>query len=143
MNSADVSKAKALISDGFTFAGICGQKIRTSRERGVKPLLSVVDSGESLEGFSCADKVVGRGAAHLYVLLKPAYLYTDVISKSALDLLDKNGVYVEYGTVCEEIQNRAKTGRCPIESATLDVSDSVYALEIIRKTLAELQKHTN
>ncbi len=138
MNNADISHAKALIAEGFTFAGVCGNEMKTSRERGVRPLLSLLDSGEILEKFSCADKVVGKGAAHLYVLLKPKYLYAEVISTPALDLLIKNGIETEYGAMCDEIINRTKTGRCPIESATLDIDNSVYALEVIKATLANL-----
>ena len=140
MNKLDISRAKAVLSEGFTFVGVFGEKIKTSNERGVRPLLSLLDSGVSLENFSCADKVVGKGAAHLYVLLKPKYLYADVISASALNLLIKNNVSVEYGTVCDEIKNRTKTGRCPIETATLDIDDSARALEVIRSTLDNLSK---
>ena len=143
MNTADIEKAKGLISEGFTFAGVCGEEVKTSVQRGVKPLLSLLDEGENLVGFSCADKVVGRGAAHLYVLLKPKYLYADVISTSALELLCENKIPVSYATVCDEIQNRAKTGRCPIETSTLTITDSAHALDVIRKTLANLQKPTS
>lgn len=141
MNNNEISQVRALISEGFTFVGVCGEKIKTSTERGVKPLLSLIDAKESLEGFYCADKVVGKGAAHLYVLLKPEHLYAEVISAPALDLLVKNNVSVEYGTVCDEIKNRSKTGRCPIESATLDIDDSTRALEAIRITLDNLLKN--
>ncbi len=141
MNKSDISRARAKLSEGFTFVGVCGKEIKTSNERGVRPLLSLLDSGVSLENFSCADKVIGKGAAHLYVLLKPKYLYADVISAPALDLLIKNNVSVEYGTLCDEIKNRTKTGRCPIESATLDIDDSTCALETIRITLENLSKN--
>ena len=141
MNRSDISRAKAILSEGFTFVGVCGKEIKTSNERGVRPLLSLLDSGVSLEDFSCADKVVGKGAAHLYVLLKVKHLYADVISAPALELLIKNNVNVEYGTLCDEIKNRAKTGRCPIETATLDIDDSACALDVIRSTLDNLSKN--
>ena len=140
MNRSDISRARSVLSEGFTFVGVCGEEIKTSSERGVRPLLSLLDSGISLDGFSCADKVVGKGAAHLYVLLKVKHLYADVISAHALELLIKNNVSVEYGTLCDEIKNRAKTGRCPIETATLDIDDSARALELIRITLDRLSK---
>ena len=141
MNKLDISRARAILSKGFTFVGVCGDEIKTSNERGVRPLLSLLDSGVSLEDFCCADKVVGKGAAHLYVLLKVKHLYADVISAPALDLLVKNNVIVEYGTLCDEIKNRTKTGRCPIETATLDIDDSTCALEAIRITLENLSKN--
>ena len=141
MNNPDISRAKAALSEGFTFVGVFGDEIETSTERGVRPLLSLLDSGVSLENFSCADKVVGKGAAHLYVLLKPKHLYAAVISECAYNLLIKNNIAVEYGTLCEEIKNRTKTGRCPIETATLDIDDSTCALEEIRITLENLSKN--
>lgn len=42
-----------------------GSTIYISTERGVKPLIDRIDDGTDLQGFSAADKVVGKAAAFL------------------------------------------------------------------------------
>lgn len=55
----------------------------TSTERGVKPLLQWLDGENSVKGFSAVDKVVGRAAAFLYVLLEVKEVYAGVMSEGA------------------------------------------------------------
>ena len=75
MNS-NLEKAKNLLSEGvYTFAAVNGKHVLTSSERGVKPLLLLLDAGESLNGFSAADKVIGKAAAFLYTLLGAEKIY--------------------------------------------------------------------
>ncbi len=93
-----------------------GDEIRIFRERGVKDLYKLVESGDSfLCGASIADKVVGKGAAALMILGGAEWLYTEVISTSALELLRGSKVEVEYISEVPHIINRAGTDRCPVE----------------------------
>ncbi len=132
-------KALSLLKNGYTFAAVNGETVLTSEKRGVEPLLELINSGGTLKGMSAADKVVGKAAAFLYVLLAPAELYAEVISKHALTVLTNFGIPVEYGTVAEAIQNRSKTGFCPMETAVLNVSEPIRALEVIRDTKRMLE----
>ena len=63
-----------------------------SFERGVKPLLNLIDLGEDFSGFFVADKVVGKAASMLYILLKIEEIFAEVISQPALEILNKNGI---------------------------------------------------
>ncbi|MGN0115829.1 MAG: DUF1893 domain-containing protein [Acutalibacteraceae bacterium] len=136
----DLSRAKALLrNNNYTFAAVCGDKTITSRERGVKPLLEILDSDNDLHGYSAADKVIGKGAAFLYVLLDVSAVYAGVISKPALDVLQSGGIYVEYLAKSEHIINRKGDGICPIEQAVTDIENASAALPVIRQTLKKLQ----
>ena len=76
----NLEKATELLKDGgYTFVAVSPDEVITSTERGVKPLLEILDSGKNLYKFSVADKVVGKAAAFLYVLLEPSEICTDVI----------------------------------------------------------------
>jgi hypothetical protein len=135
----DTEKAKSLLTENQYTCVLCldGREYH-STERGVRPLLDFLDLGESFCGFSAADKTVGAGAAHLYVLLGVKSLFASIISKEGKRILEENGIDVFYDTEVSFIINRAQTGMCPIESAVFGVNDSKKALEIIRKTLKEL-----
>ncbi|MGN1107284.1 MAG: DUF1893 domain-containing protein [Huintestinicola sp.] len=134
-----MKKAVSMLEEqGLTLAAVKGNETITSRERGVKPLLELIDDGKSLEGYSAADKVVGAAAAYLYVLLGVRELYAKVISQKAVDVMEKYGIEIEYDTLAEAIINRSGTGFCPMETAVSDAVSPENALELIRAKLKEL-----
>ena len=135
----DMKKALSLLNEqGLAFAAVNGNETITSRERGVKPLLALIDGGKTLEGYSAADKVVGAAAAYLYVLLGAKELYANVISRKAANIMEKYGIYTEYNTLAEAIKNRAGTGFCPMETAVFEAVSPENALMLIRAKLKEL-----
>ncbi|MBO5164150.1 MAG: DUF1893 domain-containing protein [Ruminococcus sp.] len=132
--SSDLEKAAELLKTGrYTFAAVSGEKEITSVHRGVKPLLELLDCGEKLHGFSAADKVIGKAAAFIYVLLKPDEVYAGVISRPALEVLEKYGIRTSFGTLAEAIRNRQNTGFCPMETAVKNANSPDDALALIRK----------
>ena len=68
-----------------------------------------------LRGSRVADKVVGKGAAALMILGGVERLYTPLISRSALTLLEESPVEVIYEECVEQIINRTQTDQCPVE----------------------------
>lgn len=111
----------------------------TSDARGVKPLLDALHQGLDLIGASCADRVVGNGAAYVYVLLKVKEVYAEVISEPAEKTLLQAGISVSYGARVPAIMNRTKDGFCPIEQAVQDAVSPENALELIEKRLKTLK----
>lgn len=135
----DLSKAKeALKQDGYTCVLCRDDEIVTSCDRGVKPLVALKQSKRDFAGFCCADKVVGKATAFLYVLLGVKAVYALVISKSALDVLLNNNIIVEYESLVENIINRKGDGICPFESAVLCENNPQKAYEIIRAKMKEM-----
>ena len=123
---------------GYTCVLVDGDAVYTSNLRGVKPLIQFLESGTIPPGFSAADKVVGKAAAFLYVLLEVKVLYAAVISAPALELLKSYEIDVSYENMVEMIRNRTDTGYCPMEQATLNISDPKEALRAIKETLQKL-----
>ncbi len=137
---SDMERARALLAGNasFTCAFVRGEEVLTSTERGVKPLLRRIDEGARLFGFCCADRVVGRAAALLYVLLGAKEVYAEVLSRSGEEAFKAHEIAYGCGVSAERIVNRAGTGLCPMELATEGISDPVEALSAIRKKLKEL-----
>lgn len=135
MNS-DLSRAvQTLESGSFTCVLCSGEHLLTRSERGVKPLLELLDGDISVNGFSAADRVVGRGAAFLYILLGVRAVYAPVMSSSARQLLLSRGIEARCDKCVEVIFNRDRSGACPIENAVAKAESPDKALEIIRETL--------
>ena len=129
-----------LKSGEYTLVLFDGKMVFTDTKRGVKPLLDLLDGNTDLTGFSAADKVVGKAAAFLYVLLNVREIYADVISSNALSVLEEHQIPVVYGTLTDKIKNRAGTGFCPMETAVLYEDIPEKALDKIREKAKELAK---
>ncbi len=127
--------AEKLKTGDYTCVFYDGADFQYSRERGIKPLIKILDNGKTLEEISAADKVVGRAAAFLYVLLGVRELYAEVISEGAVEVLKKFGIKYEYALLTKRIKNRAGDGFCPMETAVLDVSSPESALEVLKNRL--------
>lgn len=103
-------------------------EVRTFTRRGVADLYDLFyQDPEFMKGASIADKVIGKGAATLMVLGGITNVYADIISQSALAVLQNDKVTVVYAQLVPLIQNRDKSGRCPLETLC-DSSDSVEKL---------------
>lgn len=81
----------------FAERGSCvirnGSDMRVFYERGVKDLYRLLKEEPGLlRGAFVADKVVGKAAAALLALGGVEEVFADVISRPALDLLEKNAV---------------------------------------------------
>lgn len=139
MNNREKAK-EMLYSADCTCVLYDGNTYFTNHKRGVVPLLEWLDDDNDYSDFSAADKVIGRGAAFLYLLLGIKSIYVKVISQPSLDLLKENGVDVEYDELVPAIRNRDNTGFCPIESSVVGIDNPQQALARIRKRSAELAK---
>lgn len=135
----DLNLAKQqLINGGYTCVIRKNDMEYTSMERGVKPLLAWLDSNIEFSGYSAADKVVGKAAAMLYVLLGVSNVHAIVISVKAKEVLEQHGIGVTYDSLVERIRNRTNTGFCPMEEAVWEIEDLQDALQAIRDKVALL-----
>lgn len=105
-----------LHSEGCSCVIVNGDELVRCHERGVKDLYRIFKSRPALlSGAFIADKVIGKGAAAIMVAGGVASVYTDVISRPAMELFGMNGVEVESPLCVDNIINRAGTGTCPVE----------------------------
>lgn len=136
----NLEKAKKLLCEGGFTCVVCDDlNVHTSTMRGVAPLLKWLDEGMSLQGFSAADKVVGKGAAYLYILLEVKEIYADVISRPALETLKNHNIPTSYTILTEAVRNRDNTGFCPIETAVMNIDNPHDAFAAIRNKLENLK----
>ncbi len=135
----DLEKAKKLLAEGFTIVLCRGDKVYTSIERGVSPLISMLEKKIDLKGFSAADKVVGKAAAMLFVLCGVSEVFAAVATYKAKEILEKNGIKLYTDNFAEHIKNRAGNGFCPMEIATSVTDDPKEGFIRIKQKLLELK----
>lgn len=116
-----------------TLAVFDGQRcLAEAKEKGVLPLYRLVTQQPDLcKGAIIADKVTGRAAAALTIVSGAAHLYTDLISESALALLQQASFPVTYGKCVPRILNRKKDGPCPMEHLVRDAQTPEQAVAML------------
>jgi len=115
----DLKLAKEIMNnEGLTLALVKDEEcFFKSKERGIKPLyIALMNNKEKLKGASAADKIVGKGAALLYIKGEVKNIYAKVISKNSVQVLEKQKIFIDKEIMVPYIKNRDKSGMCPIET---------------------------
>lgn len=136
----DLEKAKSILrADGASCVLCRGEEVYRSDKPGIAPMLNFLDNGTVLNGFSAADKIIGKAAAMLFVLAGVSEVYGEVVSRAALPVLEAHGIRCSFGTLTDRIVNRAGDGICPMEATVAGIDDPVCALPALKATLARLR----
>ena len=137
----NLAKALEFLNSGSYTCVVCrDDTVYTATQRGVAPLLSWLETGTDLTGYSAADRVVGRGAAFLYCLLGVREVWARVMSLPALEVLRAHNIQADAELFVEGIINRTGDGPCPFEAAVMNITDAEEALKAILAKRAAMQK---
>ncbi|MBQ7638483.1 MAG: DUF1893 domain-containing protein [Clostridia bacterium] len=111
----------------------------TEDGRGIAPLMRVIERGTDLSGYSCADLIVGKAAAMLFVKAGIKEVYGKTMSESAKEFLNANGIAANHGALTKSIVNRDGTDICPMEKTVLFTEDADEAFIALKAKLNELK----
>ncbi|KPU26873.1 hypothetical protein TR13x_08180 [Caloranaerobacter sp. TR13] len=134
----DLEKAKEILFEkNYSLAIVKnGEVVFVSKERGIKPLLSVVlEKEEAIKGASLADKVIGKAAAMLCIKAGFRSIFADIVSENAVKVLKEYNIKYEYNTKVQYILNRDKSDMCPVEKIAQRHEDTVKLIENVKKFL--------
>ena len=134
----DLDRARAALP-GHTLALCRGGEVVTSDLRGVMPMLGFLREGRDLSGFCAADRVVGRAAAMLFAKAGVRAVFAEVMSDGAVALLAAHGIDASCDVRTAAIENRQKTGLCPMESAVAGIEDIDAGIAAISRRAEELR----
>ena len=132
--------ALALLDEGYTCAIVREGETLCSKLRGVAPLLAWLQEGQVCKNGIAADKVVGKAAAYLYVLLGVDEVHALVMSKEAENVFLRFGIAYSYRQLVSMIRNRTGDGYCPMEQAVLSIDKPIEGVQAIKETLAKLKE---
>lgn len=135
----DIQIAKQKLA-GHTICLCKGGKCLLSDERGIAPMMDLIERGVDLTGYSVADKVVGRAAAFLFVKCGIREVFAVTLSEGGKAVLEAHGIAVSREVLAEKIINRAGTDTCPMEKATANARTAEEAYLILKEKLREMQK---
>ncbi len=122
---------------------ICKDKcVYKSTKRGVAPIMELIKNGTQLNGFSVADRVIGKAAAMLFVLAGVREVYSPIMSEPAIEVFTANKINFVFDKSVPFIINRKGDGQCPMEQAVKDISNPKDAFIAIQNKLNELTQNS-
>ena len=139
---SDLERAKSLLVGGQYTCVLCKDDMTlTSTLTGIQPMVHYLQKQTDLQGFSAADKIVGKAAAMLFVLAGVKAVYATVMSMDAIAILKQNNIAASCAVQTKEILNRKETGICPMEQAVQNIQQPEAAYAAVQTKLQQLQ-HT-
>lgn len=137
MKDIEIAK-KYLEEENLTISVVKnGELIYKSKEKGIKPIyILATEMRESAESASLADRVIGKGAAMLCEYIGIREVYGELMSETGIEVLQRNNINFTYTKTTLCIENRDRTGLCPIESMANREDDGEILLEMIGKFLS-------
>lgn len=115
-----------LDQQGLNLLILKGDKtIYSSKEGGMLPLLEAIDQLglRALANSTVVDQIVGRAAALLISHFKAKEVYTKLLSKRAIEILEKQGIAYAAKRVVSTIRNKDDTDICPFEKMVLTIDN--------------------
>lgn len=131
----DIAVACRIIEEGrYAYVLVKnGELVFTSRERGIAPMLEALEKfPDSFSGGSIADKVIGRATAFLAVYGGASAVHALTMSCPAREVFVAGNVKVSYDKLTGIIENRDRTGQCPMENLTMGIEDPAEAYRRLR-----------
>lgn len=125
--------------DGNTISLCKGKSVIVSGKRGISPMIDFISEGIDLNGYSVADKVVGKAVAMLFIKAGIKEVYAETLSVSAKIVLEKYSVPFTYGILTEKIINREGTDICPMEKVVLTVEDIETGYSLLCEKLKSIR----
>ncbi len=90
----------------------------------VKDLVEILTQNkEGLKGATIADRMIGKVAASIMAEAGVKEIYTLMLSKVAVPVLEKYNITYKYEELIDYVKNKDKTGMCPMESKFKDETD--------------------
>lgn len=114
--------------------------IYTSSFIGVKPLLMFMKEPKVYEPSELilVDKVIGKAALLLAAKIGITEIYTPVTSLAAITAAKEHQISLNAAEVVPFIENRDKTGMCPIEMSVKNTNDLDEAFQNISESIKVL-----
>lgn len=107
--------------------------IYESNENSIKPLIKyLLENGIPNENTILIDKIVGIAIANVILYCNIKTVYTQIISKPALDLLKNNQVDVYFEKLVDNILRYDKVDICPMEKKLLTINSPQEAVSYLK-----------
>lgn len=102
-------------------------------------LKAIEQQGKNLHGVSVADRVVGKAVALLCVYANVKDVYAETLSVEGKNVLQQNGIAVEWKELVDSILDDKRQKICPFEKEAADVNDPQVAFDKFKALQKRMQ----
>lgn len=135
-SDSDIQKAKELFySENYTLVACKDGKTECFAEGGIKTLVKLVESGKNYSTYSFCDKIVGRAAAFLFVLMEAKEVHAKIMGRLAIQILDRAQIKYSSDQFVDFIKDSSGKELNEFEKAVVRSGSPKVALQDIKATL--------
>ncbi len=102
-------------------------------------LKAIEQQGKNLHDASVADRVVGKAVALLCVYANVKEVYAETLSTEGKNVLQQNGIAVEWKELVDTILDDQRQNICPFEKEAADVNDPQVAFDKFKALQKRMQ----
>lgn len=106
--------------------------IKSYDDNGIKPLFRHLESGD-FKGTYVFDKVTGKASALVLAYGGASKLYTGILSKEAVPVLEKYNIEYEAEKSVDHIVNRTGDDKCPMEKTVENIEEPEEAFTVLKE----------
>lgn len=137
----NLQRAKNLLTENnASIVLVKDDEVFVSDKKGIAPMIGFISDNINLNGFSAADKTVGKAAALLFALAGIKEIYAEKLSRAAIPVLEEHNIKYSYKEIYDRILNRDKSDICPMEKTVVDINDPEKAFIALKAKLEMLRK---
>ena len=137
----NLQRAKKLLTENnASIVLVKDDEVFVSDKKGIAPMIGFISDNINLNGFSAADKTVGKAAALLFALAGIKEIYAEKLSRAAIPVLEEHNIKYSYKEIYDRILNRDKSDICPMEKTVVDINDPEKAFIALKAKLEMLRK---
>jgi hypothetical protein len=106
--------------------------IKTYDNHGIVPLFKHLDSGDFANSY-VFDKKTGKASSLILAYGKASKLYTKVLSKEAIPVLEQYDIMYSADTIVDYIINKMGDDKCPMEKTVADIHQPEEAYKVLKE----------
>lgn len=135
----NLQRAKNLLTENnASIVLVKDDEVFISDKKGIAPMIGFISDNTNLNGFSAADKTVGKAAALLFAFAGIKEIYAEKLSRATIPVLEEHNIGYSYKEIYDRILNRDKSDICPMEKTVADINDPKEAFIALKAKLEML-----
>ncbi|WP_424244223.1 hypothetical protein Dip510_001423 [Elusimicrobium posterum] len=107
--------------------------VRTYDDKGIKPLFRHIAGFGDFKGAYVFDKVTGKASALVLAYGGAEKLYTGVLSKEAIPVLEKYNIAYDADQIVDFIHNMTGDDACPMEKSVNKLEEPEEAYKVLKE----------
>ena len=134
--SISLNELKELSKNHALVVGYNNGIVKTYDDNGIKPLFKHLEAGNFKNAY-VFDKVTGKASSLILAYGGAARLYTGILSKEAVPVLEKYDISYSADKIVDYIINNSGDDKCPMEKSVTDIDDPEEAYKVLKEKFGQ------